>query len=150
MRCGQRLLADRLFEVLVIQLLRWLLDNPAQAELPLGVLTGLSNPKLARALTAIHEQPGASWSLESMACAAGMSRSAFAATFKEQVGQTPAEYVVNWRVLIAQTMLRSGSSIKGAFESLGYRSAASLSRAFRQAVGRSPRAWLQLQDETST
>lgn len=149
-RCGQRLLADRLFEVLVIQLLRWLLDNPAQAELPLGVLTGLSNPKLARALTAIHEQPGASWSLESMACAAGMSRSAFAATFKEQVGQTPAEYVVNWRVLIAQTMLRSGSSIKGAFESLGYRSAASLSRAFRQAVGRSPRAWLQLQDETST
>jgi hypothetical protein len=28
LRCGQRLLADRLFEVLLLQLLRWLLDHP--------------------------------------------------------------------------------------------------------------------------
>jgi hypothetical protein len=30
-RCGQRLLADRLFEVVLIQLLRWMLDHPADA-----------------------------------------------------------------------------------------------------------------------
>ena len=134
-RCGQRLLADRLFEVLVLQLLRWLLDHPAEAGLPTGLLTGLSHPKLARALTAMHEQPGSPWSLESMAATAGMSRSAFAATFKEWVGQTPAEYLVQWRVSIAQTMLRSGSSIKAAVDDLGYASASSLSRAFTQAVG---------------
>jgi len=29
-RCGQRILADRMFEVVVIQLLRWLLDHPAR------------------------------------------------------------------------------------------------------------------------
>jgi len=142
-RCGQRLLADRLFEVLLVQLLRWLLDHPAEAGLPAGLLTGLSHPKLARTLTALHEQPGAPWSLQSMADTAGMSRSAFATAFREWVGQTPAEYLLKWRVSIAQTLLRDGAPIKSVGDQLGYASASSLSRAFTQAVGVSPRAWLR-------
>ena len=86
-RCGQRLLADRLFEVLVLQLLRWLVDHPEQAEVPPGLLLGLGHPRLARALTALHEHPGADWSLAAMAQVAGMSRSAFAEAFKAQRGR---------------------------------------------------------------
>ncbi|MCB1570965.1 MAG: AraC family transcriptional regulator, partial [Xanthomonadales bacterium] len=48
-------LADRLFEVLVLQLLRWLLDHAEEAGLQDGLLAGLSHPRLARVLTAIHE-----------------------------------------------------------------------------------------------
>lgn len=144
-RCGQRLLADRLFDVLLLQLLRWLLDHPAEADLPTGMLTGLSDPKLARALTAIHEQPGADWSLVTMAEAAGMSRSAFAVAFKQRVGHTPAEYLTQWRIAIAQALLRKGASLKTASLQLGYRNASSLSRVFSQSVGMSPRAWLQTQ-----
>ena len=144
-RCGHRLLADRLLDVLVLQLLRWLLDHPAEAQLPIGLLTGLAHPKLARALTALHETPGAAWSLETMAGAAGMSRSAFAAAFREQVGQTPADYLVCWRMSIAQTLLRGGASVKTVGDQLGYASASSLSRAFAQTLGVSPRAWLQQQ-----
>lgn len=143
LRCGQRLLADRMFEVLLLQLLRWLLDHPEEAGMSAGLIYGLSHPKLARALTAMHENPGGEWALESMARAAGMSRSAFAAEFKLQVGTPPAEYLLQWRVSIAQSMLTSGASIKSASEKLGYASAASFSRAFAQAVGRSPRIWLQ-------
>jgi len=98
---------------------------------------------LARALTAVHESPGAAWALESMAQAAGMSRSAFAAEFKLQVGMTPAEYLLRWRVSLAQSMLLAGGSVKLASEKLGYASAASFSRAFVQSVGVSPRDWLQ-------
>ena len=142
-RCAQRLLADRLFEVLLLLLLRWLLDHPDHAGVPAGLLHGLAHPKLARALTAIHESPGAAWALEPMARAAGMSRSAFAAEFKLQLGVTPAEYLLQWRVSLAQSMLLAGSSIKLASEKLGYASATSFSRAFVQSVGMSPRDWLQ-------
>lgn len=142
LRCGQRLLADRLFEVLLLQLLRWLLDHPERADVPAGLLIGLSHPKLARALTAMHDHPGHAWTLESMASAAGMSRSAFAATFKDQVGEPPAEYLVRWRISIAQRLMRSGKSLKFVANELGY-SANSLSRAFTQTVGASPRAWMK-------
>lgn len=146
-RCGHRLLADRLLDVLVLQLLRWLLDHPAEAQLPIGLLTGLAHPKLARALTALHETPGATWSLEAMAGVAGMSRSAFAAAFRQHLGQTPAEYLVCWRMSIAQTLLRRGASVKTVSDELGYASASSLSRAFAQTLGLSPRAWLNRQPD---
>ncbi|MBT9458228.1 MAG: AraC family transcriptional regulator [Burkholderiaceae bacterium] len=142
LRCGQRLLANRLFEVLLLQLLRWLLDHPEQAQLPTGLLTGLAHAQLAKTLVALHERPGEAWSLERMAACAGMSRSAFAATFKAQVGETPADYLANWRLAIAQAQLRQGQSIKSIAEQLGYGSAAALSRLFTHKLGVSPRAWM--------
>ena len=142
-RCGQRLLADRLFEVLLLQMLRWLLDQPAHSGIQSGVLAGLAHPKLARALTAVHEQPGADWSLDRMAQAAGMSRSGFAAEFKAAVGTPPGDYLLRWRVSIAQAQLRSGTAVKSVSDKLGYASPAAFSRAFTQVVGASPRAWLK-------
>jgi AraC-like DNA-binding protein len=142
-RCGQRLLADRLFDVLLLQMLRWMLDRPAQADVQAGLLSGLAHPKLARTLTALHERPGAAWSLDAMAREAGMSRSAFAAEFRSAVGVTPGEYLLRWRVSIAQTMLRDGSAVKTISDSLGYASPAAFSRAFAQIAGASPRAWLK-------
>jgi AraC-like DNA-binding protein len=143
LRCGQRLLADRLFEVLLLQLLRWLIDHPEAAELPPGLIAGLSHPRLARALVAVHDEPGAPWTLELMAARADMSRSAFAAAFKQVLGQGPAEYLAHWRVALAQGLLREGLSIKTAADRLGYAGASSLSRAFTQVAGASPREWLR-------
>ena len=147
-RCGHRLLADRLFEVVLIQLLRWLLDHPEESEMPAGLLNGLADPRLARALVAVHDAPGRSWSLARMADAAGMSRSAFAARFKSVVGTTAADYVVSWRLSLAQSHLRSGRSIKGISADLGYANASALSRVFAQKVGQSPRRWLALQERS--
>ena len=141
-RCGHRLLADRLFEVVLLQLLRWLLDHPEEGEVPVGLLTGLAEPRLARALVAMHEAPGQPWSLERMSQQAGMSRSAFAAAFKSAVGQTPADYLADWRLTIAQAQLRDGRSVKAIADELGYANASALSRVFTQKIGVSPRRWL--------
>lgn len=145
-RCGQRLLADRLFEVVLIQLLRWLLDHPMDAGVQPGLITGLSEPRLARALVAMHESPGAAWSLDQMAQCAGMSRTAFATSFKQIVGQTPADYLVDWRITLAQAGLRNGRPIKLLADELGYANPSALSRAFASRAGLSPREWLKRLD----
>jgi len=142
-RCGQRLLADRLFEVLLVQLLRWLLDHSDSVGASGGLMNGLAHPKLARALSAVHERPSADWTLASMAQMAGMSRSAFAAEFKTRVGLTPGDYLLQWRISVAQSKLRAGASVKSVSEDLGYASAASFSRAFSHSTGASPRKWLE-------
>ena len=146
LRCGHRVLADRLFEVVLLQLLRWLLDHPQQAQMPPGLLTGLADPHLSRTLTALHEAPGQAWSLEQMAQQAGLSRSAFAARFKAVVGETPADYLVHWRLTLAQAHLRSGRSLKSIANELGYANPSALSRVFAQKLGVSVRAWLDARD----
>jgi AraC-like DNA-binding protein len=142
-RCGQRLLADRLFEVVLLQLLRWLLDHPQEAGIQTGLIAGLSEPRLAKALVAVHEAPGEAWPLSRMAGCAGMSRTVFAAVFKQVVGQTPADYLTDWRVLLAQSRLRAGQPIKTLADELGYANASALSRVFAAKTGLSPRDWLK-------
>ncbi len=137
-RCGHRLLADRLFEVILLQLLRWLID---EREIDIGLMAGLADPRLARALTAIHEQPGHAWSLDRLASVAGQSRSAFALRFREVVGQTPADYLARWRIALACRGLLAGRPLGVLADELGYAGHASLSRAFRQVQGVSPREW---------
>jgi len=142
-RCGQRLLTDRLFEVLVIQLLRWLLDHPQEVGIPAGFITGLSDPRLARALAAMHDRPGEIWSLSSLAEQAGMSRTAFANSFRDVVGQTPLDYLTDWRIALAQRRLRQGRPIKALADELGYANASALSRVFAAKTGMAPREWLK-------
>ncbi|MCY1526890.1 RCS-specific HTH-type transcriptional activator RclR [compost metagenome] len=71
-----------------------------------------------------------------------MSRSAFAAAFKEATGTTPAAYLTDWRLSLAASMMRTGRPVKQVAAELGFASASALSKAFRQRVGMSPRLWL--------
>jgi len=144
-RCGQRLLADHLFDVVLIQLLRWLLDNPGAAGVAPGLIAGLADPRLARALVAIHEDPAGDWTLGRMARTAGMSRTSFATTFRRVMGLTPGGYLTQLRMGIAQQRLLDGESVSRLSGELGYASPSALSRAFSAHTGHSPRAWLALQ-----
>jgi len=140
-RCGSRLLADRLFEVVLIQVLRWLLDHPQEAGVSAGLVAGMADPRLARALVAIHDAPHEAWSVQRLAGEAGMSRASFAAAFKGTCGATPGEYLADWRLTIAASALRAGRLVKEVAHEVGYGSAPALSKAFRQRRGASPRQW---------
>src|ERR1700731_4257868 len=84
---GSEVVATRLAEVLVIQLLRaHIASGPERNK---GWLRAIFDPQIGAALGAIHDRVNTPWTVESLAEAAGMSRSAFAARFKELLGQTP-------------------------------------------------------------
>lgn len=137
-QCGRQSVIDRLFEVVLIHVLRKLMQAGAMHE---GLLAGMAHPQLHKALVAAHEDPARAWSLPEMSAIAGMSRSNFAAVFKQTVGSTPGEYLAAYRLCIAQGMLRRGLPLKHIAQDVGYGSTAALSRAFKAGCGASPREW---------
>ncbi|KAG1249813.1 hypothetical protein G6F65_018980 [Rhizopus arrhizus] len=131
-------MVNRLFEVVMIQVLRQLMEG---GEMRGGLFAGLGHPRLRLALVAMHAAPAQAWTLEDLADVAGMSRSVFAASFREAMGTTPGHYLQGWRVGLAQQALRQGRPLKRIADDVGYGSEAALSRAFKAHTGQSPREW---------
>jgi len=138
-RCGRLAVVNRLFEVILVHILRVLLNAK---HVDGGLLAGLSHPKLALALNAMHAMSAKAWRLESLAELAHMSRSSFAALFHRTLKITPGDYLVRWRMCVAQDGLRRGRSLSQVQVETGYTSAATFTRAFKAHFGISPRAWL--------
>lgn len=138
--CGRQAVLDRLMEVVLVQILRDLMDRQ---RLQFGLLAGLADPRLAKAINAMHANPARAWSLEELAAEAGMSRSRFAARFRDIVGMPPGVYLGDWRLGVAQSLLRKGKPVQLVADVVGYGSASALSRAFRARTGQSPREWVR-------
>ena len=139
-RCGRRAMLDRLLDVLLVQALRTLMEG---GQIQVGLLAGMGHARLRHALVAMHEQPHLEWTLEALAERAGMSRSVFAASFRDTIGVTPGQYLQGWRTRLVQQALRRGHPLKRIAVDVGYGSEAALSRAFKAQIGQSPRQWRQ-------
>lgn len=140
-KCGRKAAIDRLFEYLIILLLRYVLDSTPSSN---GLLAGLNDKRLAKAITAMHNDPSNQWTLESLAKQAGMSRARFAVHFRETVGTTPIDYLTQWRMGVAQTLLKKGNSIGLVANDVGYSNASVFSRVFKAKIGQFPSAWIKL------
>lgn len=137
-RCGHGAVVDRLVEVLVIQLLRHAM---AERLVDAGIMAGLSDARLAKAISALHAAPARGWTLEAMASVAGMSRARFAAHFAHTVGMPPGDYLTGWRLGLARRLLRRGLAVKQVAADVGYASPGAFGRVFLQRVGTTPREW---------
>jgi AraC-like DNA-binding protein len=135
-RAGRDAILSRLIEVMLIETLR----PEAAARFPhLGVLRGLADPQLARALANIHADVGRGWTVGELARQAGMSRSAFARRFAEEVGAAPVEYLLSWRMALAKDALLHGrGTLDEIAATVGYKSASAFSTAFSHRVGCPP------------
>lgn len=144
---GSELLLARLADVLFVQVLRrwWEQERPEA-----GLLAGLADPAVARALDLIHRRPASPWTAEDLAKKAGLSRTAFFSRFQKTVGETPSAYVARWRMVLARKALRRGAGLCEVSESVGYSSEAAFSRAFKRVVGLSPSVWRQTAANAST
>lgn len=135
---GRGLILERLLEVLVIEALR---SGPVTG-LPPGLLRGLADPQLAAALRLVHAGTTEAISVTTLAKAAGMSRSSFFARFRKEMGRAPMDYLTDWRMAVAKTLLREGrlSNAEIALR-VGYGSASAFGMAFARHVGQTPGAF---------
>lgn len=135
-RGGRQEALDRLFDYLLILIVRHVVESGRVAT---GVLAGLADPRLAKALTAMHEAPKRSWTLDDLARIAGMSRTRFAEHFRTRIGQTPIDYLTVWRMTLACQLLAKGKPVKSVALQVGYQSAAAFSRVFSRITGQASR-----------
>ena len=137
-RPGAASILTRLADTLLVTLIRaWAESQAAQTR---GLGAALRDPRVGRALLAMHRQPGHRWSVESLAEQAVLSRSAFAQRFTAATGQPVAGYLARLRMTLAQDWLsRSRITVAEVAAQLGYESEASFSRAFRRLHGVPPR-----------
>lgn len=134
-RCGVSSVVNRLGEVLIVRMLRRQIE--AGSTQP-GLLAGLSDPRLSRAIVAIHDKPGRGWRNEDLAQIAGLSLSRFAEMFLALVGEPPAAYLRHWRLTLARQDVAKGDRVDAVARRYGYRSSEGFARAFRRQFGENP------------
>lgn len=139
---GSALIAGHLAQTLLVEALRLhLADAPGQAR---GWLAALGDLRMRAALSAMHADPAKPWTLANLARTAGMSRSSFAAHFKETVGEPPLEYLTRWRMMLAADRLAQGrTTLAMVAPTVGYNSESAFGAAFKRVLGQSPRQFVQ-------
>jgi AraC-like DNA-binding protein len=134
---GRAAVVNRLAEVVIAHLLRAWMDMDGSD----GWTPALRDPQLGPVISAIHRDPGRTWTVESLAAVARVSRSAFSARFTDQVGISPRRYVAQLRMRLAVRQLKSRrQSLAQIAVDLGYQSEAAFARAFKRICGEAPGA----------
>lgn len=139
MQPGGETIITRLADILVIQAIRsWLAEDPRAHS---GWLGALRDKQIGYAMLCVQRDPARQWTVGSLANEVGMSRSAFAARFKKCVGESPVQYITQWRMNMALTILREENVALGELANrMGYQSEAAFSRTFKRIIGISPGA----------
>lgn len=133
---GAEVVVERLAESLLVQILRLYIQ---QTQPNSGFWAALSDSRMNTALKLMHTQPETNWTLDSLARHVGMSRSGFAAQFKQMVGQAPMEYLTRWRMYKARDLLHNKQlSLLDIAENVGYLSEAAFNRAFKRTFDLNP------------
>lgn len=142
---GTQSVVDKLADVLFVVAVRHHVNRAADVR---GLLAALADPRLYRALEAMHRAPERAWTVEALAAEAMMSRTVFALRFAETVGMPPMEYLTRWRMTQAELLLRNPRlSADAIAERVGYDSAEAFRRAFKRVHGRNPgdfKRWLRM------
>ncbi|MDA5095758.1 AraC family transcriptional regulator [Aliiroseovarius sp. KMU-50] len=138
---GHRTGGQAMVRLLLLQCVFEILRQRLEAGDPALIwLSGLADPNLWQALRVMLDNPGGAHSLESLAEAAGMSRSRFAEQFKAAYGRAPMSFLRELRMARAAQMLLDGRQpVKQIARKLGFQSRSAFTRAFTEFCGQSPR-----------
>jgi AraC family transcriptional regulator, activator of mtrCDE len=133
---GTQAVVDKLADALFVMALRQHLAGTVARR---GLFAALADPRLKRALDAMHREPGRDWTVASLAEVALLSRTAFAERFAEVLEETPYQYLTRWRMAQALRLLRDPRlSVAHVAERLGYQTEAAFRRSFKRVHGYGP------------
>ena len=97
---------------------------------------------IKEALTYMEQNFQNDISVEDIAATCGLNRSYFGKIFKEALGKTPQEFLLNYRMIKASELLKlTGLSIGDISNAVGYANQLHFSRAFKNMYGMAPREW---------
>lgn len=140
---GYEAVSTRLAEILFVKALRVQISDVPDSRNP-GWLRAIFHPQIGAALREFHANVADPWTVESLAFAAGMSRSAFAVRFKQLLRKSPLEYVTEWRMQKAIQLLGDGDrKLIDIAQRIGYESDAAFNKAFKRVLGNSPREYIR-------
>lgn len=135
---GSDLTVNKLTEVLLVQLLR--ADFGRRSGI--RIVAALHDKRIARALTAIHQNPGRHWTIDYAAEEASMSRSGFARKFKALLGMSFFDYLTRLRMRDARDLLMTTAlQVPMIGEKVGYQSDMSFVKVFKKLHGETPRSY---------
>ena len=136
---GAGAVLGKLSELLFVDALRAHLDTAPGLE---GWLAGLKDRHVGHALALIYGKPERRWTLESLAKAVGISRTALADHFVRCTGAAPMQYLSQWRLQLAADALAQGDeATKTIAGRAGFASTSAFNRAFKREFGAPPVAW---------
>jgi AraC-like DNA-binding protein len=136
---GTSLVTRRLADVLLVLVLRGYVAR--HGSVGSGWIGAAADPQIGAALNLMHGDIAHRWTVGELARAVGMSRSAFAADFKEKVGSPPLDYLLRWRMQIARDALRRGETIAAVATKVGYASESAFGNAFKRVHDRAPKRY---------
>jgi AraC-like DNA-binding protein len=136
---GRSLILAHLAPIMLLQALR---VYQATAPTDDNWLTALADRRIARVIEVIQTNWQRNWTLAEFASLAGMSRSSFAAVFKQKVGISPMDYLTHWRMQIACDLLGDGKdAMINIATAIGYSSESAFSSAFKKVLQCRPGAY---------
>ena len=139
-RPGADSLLAKLSELMFVEAIRVYIESlPPEGR---GWLAGVRDAQVGRALALLHADPRKAWTVEDLAHAAALSRSALAERFTSLVGEPPMQYLTRWRLALAAGALRtSDRAIAQIADEYGYESESAFNRAFKREFELPPAAW---------
>jgi AraC-like DNA-binding protein len=138
---GQQIVLDRLLDVILVLAIR---AGLRQSDAAPGWYHALRDPRLKAALEAIHNDPAHQWTVPELAAISGVSRATFARIFPTVLGQTPMQYLTDWRMALARDLLLAGRpTLHQIAARTGYQSPYAFAAAFRRHHDLPPGRWRQ-------
>lgn len=133
---GSGVIVNKLGEILFVYTLRAYIEKNKSVN---GFIAAIQDERISGVLKEIHSSPQQDWKIEQLAQIAAMSRTSFSNRFKMLTGETPFNYITQWRMLQARELLEESSlSVGEIAEQVGYQSEAAFNRVFKKRISLTP------------